>query len=259
MQIKLWENTPCFDASLGQEEPYLVPYIVEGADKCVIVCPGGAYAFKADHEGGPIAEALNARGISAFVLMYRVAPYRHPVPLGDAQRAVRYARANAAKYGYSPDKIAILGFSAGGHLACAASNIFDGGDPDAEDPIDRVSCRPDASVLCYAVISGSEYRHKGSFENLLGGDGDTPSARAALSGEYIVSGDTPPAFIWATYEDDAVPVMNSMRYALALQQQGIPYALHVYTKGPHGIGLGGEYTARTWTGLCADWLYEMLP
>lgn len=119
----------------------------------VIVCPGGGYGFRAEHEGAPVAEWLNSLGIHAFVLDYRVNPYRHPAPLLDAQRAIRLVRSQARAWNVRPDRVGILGFSAGGHLASTAGTRYDLGSPHAADPIDRESCRPDALVLCYPVIT----------------------------------------------------------------------------------------------------------
>ena len=154
-RISLWERAPLFEESFGQPAPSLTPYLLPGggARGAVIVCPGGGYVVKADHEGAPIAERLNELGFHAFVLDYRVAPYRHPVPLLDVQRAIRLVRHRAQEFGVLPDKIAILGFSAGGHLVCTAATHYDAGDPAALDPIDRESCRPDLFVPCYAVAS----------------------------------------------------------------------------------------------------------
>ena len=155
-KLKLWEKTPLFDESIGQEEPALMPYLLKDGKKhgAVIVCPGGGYSHKAAHEGGPIALRLNEQGINALVLDYRVAPYRHPAPLLDALRAIRYVRYHAEKLGVLPDKIGILGFSAGGHLTCTAATLYDKGNPEAEDPIDRVSARPDVFIPCYPVADG---------------------------------------------------------------------------------------------------------
>ena len=168
-RIPLWERAPLFDESFSQPAPSLTPYLLPGggARGAVIVCPGGGYVVKADHEGAPIAERLNELGFHAFVLDYRVAPYRHPVPLLDVQRAIRLVRHRAQEFGVLPDKIAILGFSAGGHLVCTAATHYDAGDPAALDPIDRESCRPDLFVPCYAVASLTGFCNEGSKHSLL--------------------------------------------------------------------------------------------
>src|SRR5450631_4604512 len=155
------------------DKPSLAPYLVpagRGTGTAVIVCPGGGYGHLAmDHEGDQVAKWLNSLGVSAFVLKYRLGPkYHHPVELGDAQRAIRTVRSKATEYRLMPDRIGIMGFSAGGHLASTAGTHFDAGDAGAADPIDRLSSRPDFLVLCYPVISFGAFAHQGSRRNLLG-------------------------------------------------------------------------------------------
>lgn len=222
----------------------------------IIICPGGGYGFKAEHEGAPVAEWLNSLGIHAFVLDYRVHPYRHPAPLLDAQRAIRLVRSQARAWNVRPDRVGILGFSAGGHLASTAGTRYDLGVPHAADPIDRESCRPDAMVLCYPVITMGETGHPGSRENLLGPDAD-PQLIEALSNERHVTEDTPPAFLWHTAEDD-VKVENSLQFALSLSRKAIPFDLHVYDKGPHGLGLAkSDPYVGGWTAQCGKWLKKL--
>lgn len=259
-KLKLWEKTPLFDESIGQEEPTLTPYLLEDGKKhgAVIVCPGGGYSHKAAHEGGPIAQRLNEQGINALVLDYRVAPYRHPAPLLDALRAIRYVRYHAEKLGVLPDKIGILGFSAGGHLTCTAATLYDKGNPEAEDPIDRVSARPDVFIPCYPVASLAHFWHQGSANNLLGDQQDMATLRK-LTAEYQVTEDTPPAFIWHTAEDNAVPVENSLRLAKALVGHNVPVSMHIFPYGPHGVGLGNEESplAEQWSYLLGEFLKDM--
>ena len=259
-RIKLWENTPEFKPEYGQPEPTLTPYLLPDGKKhgCVIVCPGGGYVMKADHEGGPVAQRLNELGFHAFVLDYRVEPYHHPVPLMDAQRAIRFVRCHAERFGVLTDKIGILGFSAGGHLVCTAATMWDDGDPDAADPVERVSCRPDVFIPCYPVASIGLFRHQGSAESLLG-DQDSLALERTLSAENRVNDLTPPAFIWHTAEDNAVPVENSLRLAKAMIGHNIPVSLHVFPYGPHGIGLGREDAplAEDWSALLGDFLCSM--
>lgn len=223
----------------------------------VVICPGGGYGFLAvDHEGKQIAQWLNSMGIAAFVLKYRLGPrYRHPAPLLDAQRAIRTVRSRAAEFGVSPNAIGIWGFSAGGHLASSASTHFDTGDPKAADPIDRVSSRPDFAVLAYPVISfTTEYTHNGSRENLLGKNPD-PKLVEYLSSEKQVTRDTPPTFLFHTDEDAAVPPENSVLYYLALRKAGVPAELHVFQRGPHGVGLAAtDQTLSVWQQALANWL-----
>jgi acetyl esterase/lipase len=195
--------------------------------------------------------------VSAFVLDYRVAPYKHPVPLMDAQRAIRTVRAKAKEWRIDPKKIGILGFSAGGHLAGSAATLFDEGKADATDPIDRESSRPDCAVLCYPVLTFGQFRHHGSMVNLIGENPDE-ALRKTLSLENSVTPKTPPTFLWHTADDNAVPVENSLMFAEALAKNKVPFALHVFPHGPHGVGLAtGNPVLSAWTGLCATWLKEI--
>lgn len=257
--VPLWSGaTPGLDTAEPAFQPTITPYLVEGAAPtgCVVVCPGGGYGHRAPHEGEPIAQALGDRGIAACVCDYRIAPYRHPYPLLDAQRAIRWVRAHADALHVDPAAVAILGFSAGGHLASTAGTHYDTGRADG-DEIDRQSCRPDALVLCYPVISFGEFGHRGSMANLLGAD---PPAElvASLSNETQVTEDTPPSFLWHTADDAGVPVQNSLLFAEALSAHRVPYELHVYRSGRHGLGLAPEFPhIATWIDLCAQWLREI--
>ncbi len=268
-KILLWEkNPPLFDPAIGQEEPCLLPYPVEGAKSAVIVLPGGAYWGRAeDHEGVQIAKKLNENGITAFILRYRVAPYRDPVPKFDALRAIRVVRSLASKYGYGENHIAILGFSAGGHLTATTLTGYDrltkySGEDGQEDEIDKISCRPDLGVLCYPVIDlVSEYAHKGSAENLIGANPDRDARALAiareLSAQNNVSEDTPPCFLWHTAADSAVPVENSLLFAAELSKHKVPFEMHVYPYGDHGLGLGdcrGVPYVSSWMELCVKFI-----
>lgn len=245
------------DAAAGEGDwPQLTPYLPTGRAPrgAIIVCPGGGYARLAPHEGEPIARWLVGLGIAAFVLRYRVAPHRHPVPLGDAQRAIRLVRSCAEGWGVAAMPVGVLGFSAGGHLSASLGVFNDGGDPAHADVVERASCRPDALVLCYPVITFGTERHLGSTDNLLGPDADAAS-RAAVSLERHVSARTPPTFLWHTADDASVPVEHSLLFAGALARHNVPFALHVYPQGRHGLGLAGEDpVVGSWTGLCATWL-----
>lgn len=223
----------------------------------VIVCPGGGYRIRAPHEGIPVAEHFAAQGFHAFVLDYRVAPHRHPAPLHDAQRAIRTVRHRAAEWNVLPDRIAILGFSAGGHVAATAATIHDPGAPDDPDPIQRLSSRPDAAILCYPVINFTECAHTGSLNNLLGEE-STPEMRAALSADLLVDPTTPPTLLWHTADDDVVAVEHSLRFSSALARHHIPFALHVYPHGRHGLGLSpDDPEVATWTSHTTAFLRDL--
>jgi len=230
--------------ALGNDDadrPSLTIYLPpsNGVQSGVVVCPGGGYGMLAvDHEGKQIADWLNARGVAAFVLRYRLGPrYHHPIELGDAQRALRFVRSHAPEYGITTDKIGIWGFSAGGHLASSAGTHFDSGNASAADAIDRVSSRPDFMILAYPVISlTTQYVHRGSLRNLLG-DNPDPQLAASLSNETQVTPQTPPAFLFHTTTDSGVPVENSVLFYLALRKAGVPAEMHIYEQGPHGVGL----------------------
>jgi len=242
------------------DKPSLTVYLApekSAIQTAVIVCPGGGYGFLAkDHEGDQIARWLNSLGIPAFVLQYRIAPlYHHPAPLLDAQRAIRFVRAHAADYRIAPGRIGIWGFSAGGHLASTAGTHFDAGDAQAADPIDRVSSRPDFMILAYPVISfTTPYTHTGSMHNLLG-DNPDPKLVASLSNETQVTARTPPTFLFHTDEDQGVPSENSVLFYLALRKAGVPAEMHIYERGPHGVGLAPtDAVLASWAGRLKDWL-----
>jgi acetyl esterase/lipase len=242
------------------DQPSLAPYIVpagRGTGTAVVVCPGGGYRGLAmDHEGDQVAKWLNSLGVSAFVLKYRLGPkYHHPVELGDAQRAIRTVRTKAAEYRVAPDRIGIMGFSAGGHLASTAGTHFDAGNAAAADPIDRAGSRPDFLVLGYPVISfTTPYTHKGSLQNLLG-DNPDPKLVESLSNELQVTAQTPPTFLFHTTADTTVPVENSVLFYLALRKAGVPAEMHIYERGPHGLGLATlDEALSSWPSRLAAWL-----
>ena len=258
--LPIWPGTPPgFDPVLGQPVPTLIPYLVQSPHPTgfVIVLPGGGYEFKADYEGGPIAEWLNQSGISAGVLDYRVAPYRHPVPLLDARRSIQVVRSRAAEWNVNPNHIGILGFSAGGHLAASTGTHLESF-PEADvDPIGQLNARPDALILCYAVISFGPFGHVGSMENLLGPNPAQP-LRDACSNELQVTHHTPPAFIWHTVTDNAVPVENTWLFAQALHAHAVPFEMHLFPDGPHGLALAqDDPAAGQWRALCIRWLKNL--
>ena len=233
----------------------------------VVICPGGGYGFLAtEHEGKDVAMWLNTLGITGIVLKYRLGPrYHHPVMLEDAQRALRTVRARATEWRLDPGRVGVLGFSAGGHLASTVATHFDSGRPDASDPIDRLSCRPDLAILVYPVIAlATPYGHSGSLKNLLGA-GPSQELIESLSNERQVTSKTPPTFLAHTNEDKGVPAENSILFALALRKAGVPVELHLFEKGAHGLGMGTGWASRkiapneafqAWPRLCATWLKE---
>lgn len=253
--------------ALGKEPkdiPTLTAYLPDPAKAsgaAMVICPGGGYGHLADHEGKLYALWLNEQGIAGFVLKYRLGSegYRHPAMLQDAARAVRTVRARAGEWNLDPKSIGIIGSSAGGHLASTLLTHFDAGKSNATDTIERVSSRPDLGILCYAVISMGKLTHNGSKTNLLGPN-PSPELIQELSNELHVTKDTPPCFIWHTSDDATVPVENSFEFAAALRRAGVPFDLHIYEHGRHGLGLGvREYDPAKflpWTRDCAYWLKE---
>ena len=252
--IPLWPDRDApFTGECGdQAQPSLTPFVAEGSRGAVIVCPGGGYSIKASHEGAPVARMLALAGISAFVLDYRVQPFPSlDTPIADALRAVRLVRS----MGY--EKVAILGFSAGGHLAGMAASFYDAGNPDSPDPVERLSSRPDAFVSCYGATSLYEFRLSPWSRQLLGDKGTDAGTLVHYSAESHVTDDTPPAFIWQTSDDPVVPVTCALSLAKALTAHGVPHEMHLFPHGPHGIGLAGNYPdASQWAGLCQKWLLD---
>jgi acetyl esterase/lipase len=259
-EIPLWEGQA--PAALGTEDvdrPTLTIYrAARGATGTgVVVAPGGGYgALAMDHEGRQVAAYFNAMGVSAFVLKYRLGPkYRHPVELGDAQRAMRLVRGRAQEYGVNADRIGLMGFSAGGHLAATAGTRFDSGNPSATDPIDRASSRPDFLILGYPVITfETGVTHAGSVRNLLGENPD-PKLIALLSNELHVTPQTPPTFLFHTNADTGVLPENSVRFYLALRKAKVAAEMHIFENGPHGVGLAlGDPALSQWPVLLTNWL-----
>ena len=225
----------------------------------MVVCPGGAYTHLAPHEGNDYALWLNQHGVTCFVLKYRLGSsgYHYPAEFQDGVRAMRWVRAHAADYKIDPHRIGIMGSSAGGHLASMLVTHFDSGDTNSPDPVERQSSRPDIGILCYPVITMGEFTHKGSHDMLLGTN-PPPELVKYLSSELQVTTNTPPCFIWCTYEDRTVPIENELMFAGALRKNHVPFDLHIYQKGGHGLGLGNHTNPHApllpWTADCLYWL-----
>ena len=243
--LPLWPaGAPGALGGQDQDKPSLTVYLPDkerATGAAMVICPGGGYGGLAGHEGNDYALYLNQHGLTCFVLKYRLgsAGYRHPAMLNDAQRAIRTVRARAGEWGVDPKRVGIMGSSAGGHLASTALTHFDAGQPGAGDPIEQQSSRPDLGVLCYAVITMGENTHGGSRKNLLG-DTPAPDLVELLSNERRVTAQTPPCFLWHTWEDKVVKVENTLEFAAALQRHKVPFDLHIYQKGGHGIGLASK-------------------
>ena len=260
--VPLWPNgAPGALGTNDNDIPTLTAYLPDGTNAtgaALVICPGGGYAHLAPHEGKDYALWLNQHGVAGFVLKYRLGSsgYRHPAMLQDAARAVQTVRANAALWHIDPKRIGIMGSSAGGHLASTLMTHFAPGDPNATDPIERESSRPDIGILCYPVITFGKFAHVGSRENLLGKN-PSPELVNLLSNELQVTKDTPPCFIWQTFDDQTVPVENSLLFATALRQAGVPFDLHIYQHGRHGLGLDDQPPfnhPHPWAADCLFWL-----
>ena len=248
--VQLWKQTP----GVCEEVPVLDIYIPEKqtTDIAVVIMPGGGYRGRATHEGKGYAEFLNQHGIAAFVCQYRVSPHRFPLPLLDARRAIRYVRYYSEKFGISKDKVYIMGSSAGGHLSAMTSTYREPIDFEGLDVIDQENPNPNGQILCYPVIKllGKGVAHLGSGMNLLG-DRQVEMGEE-LSPDLIADENTPKAFIWHTFNDSAVNVINSLDYAKRLRQMNVPVEMHIYPEGPHGLGLAPAYPH------VADWAERLI-
>lgn len=256
--ISLWpDGAPGALGTSDRDVPTITPYVPDASvatGAAMVICPGGGYGGLAPHEGKDYALWLNQHGVAGFVLKYRLGSsgYRHPRMLEDVSRALRYVRAKAAEWKVDPARIGVMGSSAGGHLASTLLTHFDQGHLDSNDPVERVSSRPDLGILCYPVITLGRFTHQGSKNNLLGKEPSEELVRL-LSNERQVTPQTPPTFLWHTFEDKAVPVENSLEFARALRNAGVPFDLHIYEKGRHGIGLANGHP---WTKDCLYWLQQ---
>jgi len=259
----LWPNgAPGAQGDTDADKPAIYAWLpaTNPTKTAVVIAPGGGYEhLSVVHEGSDIAAWLNSHGVAAIQLRYRIGPkYHNPIELGDAQRAIRMVRANAAAYGVAPDHIGIWGFSAGGHLAASAGTLFDAGSAAATDPIDRQSSRPDFMILCYPVITMEDpYVHKGSRMYLLG-NAPTQAEMDALSPELHVTAQTPQTFMFSTTDDHTVPIMNSVMFYSALVKAGVSVEMHLFQHGGHGSGLGvGNPQLSVWPDdLLLKWMRE---
>lgn len=261
--IPLWpDGAPGALGTSSNDIPTLTPYLCESnaTGAAMVICPGGGYAHLAPHEGNDYALWLNQHGVTCFVLKYRLGSsgYHYPAMINDAARAVRWVRAHADDYKINSHRVGIMGSSAGGHLASTLLTHFDAGDTNASDKIEQQSSRPDLGILCYAVISMGNFAHKGSRENLLGKN-PAPELVSLLSNELQATTNTPTCFLWTTFEDKTVPMENTMLFAEALRKNHVPFALHIYEKGGHGMGLKDKFpfaNPHPWAGDCLFWLKE---
>lgn len=263
----LWvDGAPGAKGNEDGDKPTLTIYLPpkeKATGSSVVICPGGGYGHLAmDHEGHQIAQWLNSLGVAGFILKYRHrnsgAGYGHPAPLQDAQRAVSMVRSRTKEWNINPNRIGILGFSAGGHLASSAGTHFQKRYSNVKDAIDRNSCRPDFMILVYPVISMTEwFTHRGSRRNLLD-DKPDKNLVESLSNEKQVMRETPPTFLVHSDEDKGVPAENSIYFYLALRKAKVPAEMHIYQKGRHGFGLGKKHGAvSSWSVRCADWMRSM--
>jgi acetyl esterase/lipase len=257
----LWPGAaPGAVGTTDEDKPTITIYLPakpQATGAGIVICPGGGYhGLAMDHEGHEVARWLTSRGIAGFIVKYRLGPrYHHPAMLQDVLRAIRLVRSRAAEFNIKPDRLGVMGFSAGGHLASSAATLFDHPDGKVADGLQSVSSRPDFAVLAYPVIlMGQEKGHKGSQDNLLG---ESPSADliARLSTEQQVTSKTPPTFLFQTDEDTGVPAENAVKFYLALRKAGVPAELHVYQKGAHGVGLDpGDRELSTWPDRLLGWM-----
>jgi acetyl esterase/lipase len=260
--IPLWpDGAPGARGTNADDIPTITPYLPDpkiATGAAMVICPGGGYSRLAPHEGHNYALWLNQHGVTCFVLKYRLGShgYHYPAEFQDGARAIRWVRAHAGDYKIDSGRVGIIGSSAGGHLTSMVLTHFDSGDTNSNDPIERQSSRPDLGILCYPVITMGKLTHQGSRENLLGAN-PSPEMVKFLSSDLQVKSNTPPCFLWATFEDNVVPVENTMMFAEALRKNHVPFSLHIYQKGGHGMGLGAKPPfAHTlpWADECLRWL-----
>ncbi|GCF09918.1 alpha/beta hydrolase [Dictyobacter arantiisoli] len=263
----LWEEGQYVAHANIDVQPRLETYVLAGEKKrgAIVICPGGGYGILAPREAEPVALQFAAAGFHAFVLYYSVAPSRHPQPLRDLSRALNIIRDHADEWQIDSQQIAVCGFSAGGHLAASLGVHWD--QPYCYDipGLERGKNQPNALILCYPVITSGPFAHRGSFNNLLGADASAEVLQA-MSLEQQINAQTPPTFLWHTVEDASVPVENSLLFASGLRKQQIPFELHIYPHGPHGLslasvetddGIGHDDHLSSWIRLATEWLHQL--
>jgi len=260
--IMLWPaGAPGAAGTTDADKPGIYVYLpaANPTKTAVVVAPGGGYTHLAMEKAGfAYARWLNEHGVAAFVLRFRLGPvYHHPIEIGDAHRAIRYVRAHASEYGIEKDRVGMWGSSAGGHLTATAGTQFDAGHPDAADPIDHESSKPEFLVLCYPVITLMDpSAHTGSRKFLLG-DSPDPAMVRSMSAETRVTADTPPTFIFSTTDDKTVPIANSVMFYDALVKAGVPAEMHIFQRGAHGAGLApANPDLSIWPDLLIKWMRE---
>lgn len=259
---------------LKAPEAYMDCYFLDTSEKLryskhrpvVVICPGGGYLRTSDREGEPIAMAFAAQGFHTVVLRYPCAPTRFPVALYALGEAMQWLRGHAAQYSLNPDQIAVSGYSAGGHLAASLGVFWQEDFLSAHLNCKPEDIRPNAMILGYPVITGGAFAHRPSFTNLLGEDPE-PRLLEYVSLEKQVTSATPPTFLWHTFSDEVVPVENSLLLASALRSASVPFELHIYSVGEHGLGLAGKVTenhlgervcpaCEGWVALACAWLHR---
>lgn len=265
--ISLHDNFP---------EANLISYVIDNSQelqapprRAILILPGGGYGFLSDREGEPMARLFMAAGMNAFVLKYGVKGNSlFPRPLIQASLAMKHIRDNAQKYNIDPDHVYVIGFSAGGHLAASLGTLWHRSDLLAGYDIPYGINKPTGMILSYPVISSGQYAHKGSFYNILGTNTPTEEQLKLYSIELVADEKAAPAFIWHTYSDKTVPVENALLMASALREHKVPFELHIFPEGPHGIALSTDETSKgkiewanphvaNWTKLVTEWIFTL--
>lgn len=262
--------------NLKDSKAYINVYIPENSEEVdinkkkatIVICPGGGYVMTSDREAEPVALRFLSEGFNVIVLRYSVAPNKFPTSLLELAATVNYARKMSESWNVDNDKILVCGFSAGGHLAGSLGVLWNRDFIAETLEIDKIDAKPNAMILSYPVITSGEFAHKGSFDSLLG-ENANEEEREKISLEKLVSKDTPQTFLWHTFDDGAVPVENSLMFANSLRKNNIPFELHIYPTGVHGLSLCNELSARkydknhinshvsTWFDLAIEWIKDI--